>query len=684
MKFKISTIGLSIGAVLFANSANSFYFLLDEGEACKTTTLEKEVDDFQEDISPISEKETPIGQKITNEEIGEVIPEFETGAMELAEKIGGAIAVVSGGLELLDGIENKNADEITGGAVLLGSYIAPEIAGEVIGSIFSESIAEAINPVIGVLIAEGIAIYGDIKMAGVINKMEESDRTLMGVYSKAIDKTDASLLKLKKIIRGDNDEIYNYEYKHFGELTVELYKNSFHKLAYRLINDNYSNRVDKYFKDNTVSTPITMQFVSSELPVTISHLIGLKENLKYWYSTSLTGKKYISSFGHVPLNNANFHPLYEGTNSIRFSKSIKNVAIPNMRWLNDVFFPVLERTVDVIYDNSDHLVVEFKDMLTDTKFIHSLQESMITPYNDVLKKYYSWLYFGHHILKNLDYSEVKVEEGFLIFISIFMPIESSIIQGSVMNDIKSKIDVAPFVFSITKSLISQGVDVTDETKFTKLINDAYSKIGEEHSTLKNKIMSSYHAAKDLVNTKLVDKSEISLKPISQEKLNSLIEKIDKHVADGSLKKKVDVALNDAVSLMSLQGGDNYETSLRFIDYAQMTSSIQNSYFNVVGALIDNYVKKLQKLSDWENEAAAVILSDLRDDLVALNKNSKLVNYSSQEVHKYSSGNFDWLAFNSTPFLDEDNNKIIRYLDDTINLWVPVSQTGPPMRLHHAN
>ncbi|MEZ8382081.1 hypothetical protein AB6C48_25195 [Vibrio splendidus] len=96
------------------------------------------------------------------------------------------------------------------------------------------------------------------------------------------------------------------------------------------------------------------------------------------------------------------------------------------------------------------------------------------------------------------------------------------------------------------------------------------------------------------------------------------------------------------------------------------------------------MKKLQKLSDWENEAAAVILSDLRDDLVALNKNSKLVNYSSQEVHKYSSGNFDWLAFNSTPFLDEDNNKIIRYLDDTINLWVPVSQTGPPMRLHHAN
>ncbi|WP_305416085.1 hypothetical protein [Photobacterium leiognathi] len=102
-------------------------------------------------------------------------------------------------------------------------------------------------------------------------------------------------------------------------------------------------------------------------------------------------------------------------------------------------------------------------------------------------------------------------------------------------------------------------------------------------------------AADKYTSKLVSESDITLVPINQTKLNSLLKEIDKNVKNGNLKNKINSALQDQLKLKLPFGINNFDTSYRLLDLAQRASSIQNNYFKVVVDNINRTISEIENI-----------------------------------------------------------------------------------------
>ncbi|WP_318436614.1 hypothetical protein [Photobacterium leiognathi] len=675
MTHKYNKILVSMLLVNAVNTTVNAQELSQFNSTCQIPELETELRNFQDDIAEIYKIDSvsSVPGEIERS-VNEKLPNFQSGVIEFANKFAAAISLSVGGFDLIEGIETGNTDKTTEGIVTISTYVAPEIAGEVIGTLFSESIAEAVNPATAVIVAEAMAINQAIKLSSKVNRMIEADHNLMQVYKNSINKTDQQLKKLKRIIVGNYQQIYNYEYNNFGEITVKLHQNSFETLSNRLMNDYFTKRIQYRFKNNDI--PALVSYPDPKVGKGIRSITGsLKWVVQGISLTYFTTKKFVP-YGdgiYVKLNNVNWKAYEDGVYAIFKSKGFWNVFNHAFVWAKKTLYPVLNLIVDKIYDDHTQIMNDYKEILTDTSFINGIQRSMIAPYNQTIKKYVAWQEFGYQVLKTLDYRDAKTAEALADMINILNPIVGAVVEIPIEERISNDVNLAPQVFTITKLFIDQKVDITDNDKFLEILNKWFNSGGSDIShDVYNKMIQARKKAADKYTSKLVSESDITLVPINQTKLNSLLKEIDKNIKNGSLKNKINSALQDQLKLKLPFGINNFDTSYRLLDLAQRASSIQNNYFKVV---VDNINRTISEIENSNDEMfAATRISELRERLIAIHKNHNNVNYKSTEIHKYTKANFDWLTFSSTPYIEKEHQAILSYLDELLKNTIERSKS----------
>ncbi|WP_419243674.1 hypothetical protein ACN08P_08625 [Photobacterium leiognathi subsp. mandapamensis] len=655
-------------SMLLANTFNTTVSAQESfqiNSTCNVPELETDLRNFQDDIAEIYKVESisSVPGEVERS-VNEKLPNFQSGVTEFANKFAAAISLTVGGFDLIEGIETGNTDKTTEGIVTISTYAAPEVAGEIIGSLFSESIAEAVNPVTAVIVAEAMAINQAIKLASQVNKMIEADHNLMKVYENSISKTDQQLNKLRRIIVGDYQQIYNYEYNNFGEIAVKLHQNSFETLSNRLMNDYFTKRIQYRFKKYDIPALAIYPDPKVGRYKGIRSITGsLKWVAQEIALTYFTTNKFVP-YGdgiYVKLNNVNWKAYEDGVFAIYKSKGFWNAFNHAFVWVHNTLYPVLNLIVDKIYDDHTQIMNDFKTILTDTSFLNGIQRSMIAPYNQTIKKYVAWQEFGYQVLKTLDYTDAKTTEALADMINVLNPIVGAVVEIPIEERISNDVNLAPQVFAITKLFIDQKVDITDNEKFLNILNKWFNSGGSDIShDVYNKMIQARKKAADKYTSKLVSESDITLVPINQTKLNSLLKEIDKNINNGSLKNKINSALQDQLKLKLPFDLNNFDTSYRILDLAQRASSIQNNYFKVV---VDNINRTISEIENSDDEMfAATRISELRERLIAIHKNHKNVDYKSTEIHKYTKADFDWLTFNSTPYIETEHQAMLSYLD----------------------
>ncbi|WP_419205712.1 hypothetical protein [Photobacterium leiognathi] len=658
-------------SMLLANTFNTTVSAQESfqiNSTCNVPELETDLRSFQNDIVEIYKVESisSVPGEVERS-VNENLPNFQSGVTEFANKFAAAISLSIGGFDLIEGIETGNTDKTTEGIVTISTYAAPEVAGEIIGSLFSESIADAVNPVTAVIVAEAMAINQAIKLASQVNKMIEADHNLMKVYENSINKTDQQLNKLRRIIVGDYQQIYNYEYNNFGEITVKLHQNSFETLSNRLMNDYFTKRIQYRYKKYDIPALVTYPDPKIGRYKGIRSIIGsLKWVAEDIGITYFTTKKFVP-YGdgiYVKLNNVNWKAYEDGVYAIYKSKAFWNAFNHAFVWVHNTLYPVLNLIVDKIYDDHKQIMNDFKTILTDTSFLNGIQRSMIAPYNKTIKKYVAWQEFGYQVLKTLDYTDSKTAEALADMINVLNPIIGAVVEIPIEERISNDVNLAPQIFTITKLFIDQKVDITDNDKFLNILNKWFNSGGSNIShDVYNKMIQARKKAADKYESKLVSESDITLVPINQTKLNSLLKEIDKNLKNGNLKNKINTALKDQLKLKLPFDINNFDTSYRILDLAQRASSIENNYFKVV---VDNINRTISEIENSNDEMfAATRISELRERLIAIHKNHNNVDYKSTEIHKYTKANFDWLTFNSIPYIEIEHQAILSYLDELL-------------------
>ncbi|MUI52923.1 hypothetical protein [Aliivibrio fischeri] len=631
-------------------------------KVCKVPELEGDIRNFEENIADLYKidiNDPNITPKEIEQSINQELPTFESGLAEFANKFAAVISLSVGGFDLLEGVETGNSDKTTEGIVTASTYLAPEIVGEVIGTLFSESIAEAVNPITGLIVIEALAINQDIKLASEVSKMIEADHKLMKIYQNAIKKTNKQLEKLRKIIVGDYAEIYNYDYERFGAITLQLHKNSFNTLVKRLFRDNFRNKI-KYISDKKKLSSLINYNISSIDNMTINEVISSLQYVNNQIrSTYFTTNKFVNVHGgiHIKLNNVNWANK-PGIYAVYKSIGFNNVLHDSFVWMK-VFKSAVNTVADKIYDDNTQIMNDFKTILTDTRFINGIQHSMIKPYNDTVKQNVAWQEFGYQVLSILDYNDAETIAALANVINVLIPIIGSVIDIPLVEKISNEVNVAPLVFALTKSFVNRKIDITDKEAFTNILNEWKNKNGSSDK-LYDKLLQAHKTVTDKYSKMTISESDITLKPINQNKLNTLLKRVDKNIKNGNLKKKINIAIKEEIDLKLPFGTNNVDTSNRLLDIAQVTSSIQNSYFRVIVNNINRTTLELSTTND--RMIAATRLSELRERLVAIKNNHYNMNYTSGELKKYSNANFGWLTFSTTPYLDIEHKTLLEYLD----------------------
>ncbi|WP_318513532.1 hypothetical protein [Photobacterium leiognathi] len=671
MTHKYNKILVSMLLVNAVNTTVNAQELSQFNSTCQIPELETDLRNFQDDIAEIY-KIGSISTSTVPEEIEksvkESLPNFESGVTEFANKFAAAISLSVGGFDLIEGIETGNTDKTTEGIVTISTYVAPEVAGEVIGSLFSESIAEAVNPATAIIVAEAMAINQAIKLSSKVNRMIEADHNLMQVYKNSINKTDQQLNKLRRIIVGDYQQIYNYEFNNFGEITVKLHQNSFDTLSNRLMNDYFTKRIQYRYENNNIPALVTYPDPHAGQYEGVSTITS---NLKWVANeiglTYFTTKKFVP-YGdgiYVKLNNVNWRAYQDGVYAIYRSNGFFNVFNHAFVWVHYTLSPVLNLIVDRIYDDHTQIMNDYKEILTDTSFLNGIQNSMIDPYNQTIKKYVAWQEFGYQVLNTLDYTDAKTSEALADMINVLNPIVGAVVEIPIEERISNDVNLAPQVFAITKLFVDQQVDITDSDKFLEILNKWFNSGGSDIShDVYNKMINARKVAANKYAKKLVSKSDITLLPIDKTKLDALLKKIDENIKNGKLKNKINTALKEQLKLKLPFDLNNVDTSYRMLDLAQRASSIQNNYFKIVVSNINRTLSEIGKNPD--EIFAATRLSELRERLTAIHKNHKNVDYTSTAIHKYSNANFDWLTFTSTPYIEVEQQAILSHIDALIS------------------
>lgn len=608
-------------------------------------------------------------------ELTHSIPNFEEEMSELKFNAIDFFNLEFSALQLADGIEKGDTQEIVNSSVMLASTFVPTMVDLTIEAIGLEFDSNPITMAIGTSIMIGLNIYnGEVEKKSIDQQKRDLSDTAE-IYKDRAAQLKAALEDYKDSITGDDNSLVSINEENVSNVVLTVLKTQIDQTIISLSKDALNKRTLKQEKTSLLRNASHDWGISNEKSID-SNLSSISAFLTEQYSVSGRYVPYEKKIHN--LNKANWEyvgmwdDIPQEDMELAIQGGVGTVLISpfrhfseNYAWLRDIYLPVLDEILDKLYVNNDVLYKTLKDSIEYQLTDPEAQENIRTHYNITINNKYAWVKFGEELLKNLDFSKEKSKESTIWAERILIPLISPFLESSMASEIFAELNVKSKIAAIVNSLIELNVDIHNKDAVYAIIK-ADEASEDLPSSLKNAIDISYNKALRDADELNIGKSEIKKFDLSEDAVRKVLLRLETDINEGEFNKEVDNALNNyATSLIIVPNGVSNQPAMinKLFSAAEKISAMQAAYNGHVTLAI---IKAKDKIKSTNNDQEIVdILKDLGKYLVT---NYSLF-YDGDIPLKMpnTTDNVDFISFGSLPFAINDLQYILEIISSEIDI-----------------
>lgn len=634
--------------------------------------FEGKLNDFSPNVE-ISELET-----IKELNIGELthsIPNFEAETSELKISALDFFNLEISALQLKDGIERGNTQEIVNSSVMLASTFVPTMVDLTIEALALEFDSNPITMAIGSSIMVGLNIYNGVEEDKSIEQQKLALSDTDKIYKDRAVQLKNALSDYRKSITGDDNSLVSIDEENVSSLVLKVLKKNIDDTIITLSKDALNKRTLKQEKTSLLRDASNKLGISNEKSID-SNLSSISSFLTEQYSVSgryipyekkihnlnKANWQYVGMWAEIPQKDMDL-ALQGGINTVLISP-FRHFS-GNYAWLRDVYLPVLDEILDNLYANNDVLYKTLKESIEYQLTNPEFQENLRNHYNITINKKYAWVKFGAELLENLDLSKEESAEASIWAERVLIPFIAPFLESNMASEIFSELHVESKVATIVNKLIDLKVDIHNKDAVYAIIK-ADEESEELPSSLKNAIDISYQNALRDANYLNINKNEIKKFDLSEDAVRKIILRLESDINQGKFNKEVDNALNNyAMSLIIVPNGVSNRSALveKMFAAAEKISALQAAYNGHVTLAIINAKDKIQVANN--DQEIVDILKDLGKHLI--NNYSSFYNGNIPLKMPNTKENVDFISFGALPFAINDLRYILEIISSEIDI-----------------
>lgn len=622
------------------------------------------------------------------DELTQKIPNYEVETDGLKFSVIDLLNIEINALQLAEGIENGNTQEIVNSSVMLASNFTPIIVDATSELLALELDSNPITMSISGFIMEGLNIYNGTEADKTIAQKKRTLSNADKRYKDTASNLRQTLSIYRNSILGDNNALIKVDEENVSKLVLGALRKQVHDTVISLSRDALNQRTLLVQKTSLLKN-------KPELHVS-DNIFATLDNFSYFLNEEYSVQKYFvppqEKIRFIPglhasytLNRANLATIWSGSELSRSERGLlarggifqvlvspfKHYFKDNVFWAKNVYLPILNNTLDKMYVNNDLLHKVLKDSIQYQLTNPDFQENLRVHYNSAINRRYAWIKFGSELLENLDLTGEKSTEALLWTSRVLLPFIEPFFESRGLKKINKELSVASQVASIVNELIKSNIDIHNKAAFYALIK-ADSSNDDLPSSVMNALDTAYNKTLQDADSLNLGQNEIKPFNVSAETVKKIMNKLDDDINKGVFKKAVELEVNNyAIDLVSYKNFD-WIAMAKFYAMAEKISLLQAAYNGNVVLAINNAKDEIKDTTD-EKEIVNT-LQELGRYLI----DNYLAFYDSDTPIKRTDKNQDvsFISFGALPFARNDLKYMLDVIDGEINARLNIINPKP--------
>ncbi|MGO1002409.1 hypothetical protein [Lysobacter sp. CA196] len=630
-------------------------------ESIKPGTPASELEEFRFAMEPLTEK-VNISAPTEPFEIGALTsesPGLGGSIGKLAGVAGAALGVGFGIVEIKDGLDTGNTEQVVTGGITVGTSVGIPIAAEILGELAGAMVGDIFGGAAGLIVAEGFSIYNGVKAEKLIDAAKAQDRELLGKYRTYVQETVTKLEGAKKIISGDTAFQINENVADSGNLLFKINEDRVEYLANKVMAEAVKVKAEKMEGYYTPVGLPNFSAASTDPDVHVRYLSDAAKNLQARYfvyeflDTKIPGGPTIrANKAHWETNT--FLELYEPTTGVPNPYVGAQAYYEDVvGWAHEVAAPATTAVVEETLGSKQELIDEFKNYVHEEMSAPEYQQKLMERYNTAVSKKLVWYIFGEELLNNLDLRVFSAEDGLLWFLRIFNPVVAGLLDAKVTEGVLAEVQVASTVMALVNYMVQQEVNIYNKSELDRALHDKIASFDKFPVSLRNSV----NTALDKTRTRV---AALIISPAGMKRLNYDAAALDRALAalpadhftkgfDTLVGKYVDELMPQAPK--PSQAGSGTQASrdaLRayYVDLLEESAVLQGGYMKSVQDELNRTGEVVRAtLTDPLNKQVLLCMTAKEYEDAAERVDSIYGHYVSQRIvlptHK-------WVSFESVP------------------------------------
>jgi hypothetical protein len=564
------------------------------------------------------------------DELTQKIPTFEVETEGLKFGVIELLNLEVSTLQLIDGIETGNTQEIVNSSVMLASTFVPTIIDGMIEAFALEFDSDPITMAIAAPIMVGLNIYNGVEADKTIEQQKQELSDADKIYKDRALHLRKALSSYRSAILGNDNALINIDESKVSELVLGTLRRQISNTIITLGRDTLNQHTLQVQKTSLLKDSAVQHnyVVSNDIATTLenfSNFLDAEYTVKNRYipyekklhNLNRANWTYVGMWADIPPEDLQ-EALRGGISTVMVSP-FRHFAKDSLTWIKKVYLPILDHTLDKMYANNDTLYKVLKDSIEYQLTSPDFQENLRVHYNASINRKYAWVKFGSELLENLDLSGEKALEASLWTSRVLLPFIDPFIESSMLEKVYEELSVESKVASVVNELMKSNIDIHNKEAAYALIK-ADSSSENLPSSVMNAINTAYDKALQDVNSLNLNRNEVKPFNVSPDTVKKVMDKLHNDINQGTFKKEVDTALN------------NYANSLLFLDTSNHAGVIDKLYA---------MAEKLSSLQAAYNGHAILAIQKTKDKIRNTTDEKEIVN-ALQELGRYLTDNY--LAF----------------------------------------
>ncbi|WP_336751774.1 hypothetical protein [Aeromonas hydrophila] len=603
------------------------------------------------------------------EELTQKIPTFEEETEGLKLGVVDIFNLELSALQLKDGIEKGNTQEIVNSSVMLASTFVPTIVDGMVEALALEFDSNPATMAIGASIMLGLNIYNGVEADKTIEQQKQDLSNADKIYKDRALGLRNALSDYRNAVLGNDSAIINIDENKVSDLVLGTLRRQISNTIITLGRDALNQHTLHAQKTSLLKESALKNgyVVSNDISLTLDNFgnfldaeYSVKDRYipyeKKLHNLNRANWTYVGMWADIP--EEDLQEAIRGGIFTVFSSPFKHFLHDSLKWNQNVYLPILDSTLHKMYASNEEIYKVLKKSVEFQLTNPGFQEGLRIHYNASINKKYAWVKFGSELLENLDLSGEKAVEATLWTARVLLPFIEPFMESRMLEDIYGQLSVESKIAAIVNELIKSNIDIHDRDAAYALIKADASNEDVPSSVLKA-INIAYDKTLQDVDSLNLSKDEIKPFNISTETVNKIMNKLHDDVNKGTFEKEVASALdNYARDLLFVNMSEKRNAFDKFYAMAEKISSLQAAYNGHIVLAIRKTTDKIKNKTDEQEVVNALreLGRYLTDNYFAFYDSSDPI------VMPNTTQDVSFITFGALPFARND----LQYMLDIIN------------------